>query len=130
MSDDPLADLLLDASQVDRARLASALQGILGVDTETGRVVFKPGYGRLTTRHRVLAYLLGRKAAVLLGKAEEEAATPKEICIDTGMPSGTVNPKLRELGRARLVSQTDVSEYYVAAHQLTQALQDLSEQRE
>jgi len=127
---DPLSDLLLDASQVDQARLASALQDILGVDTTTGHVVMKPGFGRLTTRNKVLAYLLGRKAAVLLGKADAEAATPKTICTDTGMPSGTVNPKLRELRRYRLVSQTELSEYYVAPHQVAQAIQRLHGEQE
>jgi hypothetical protein len=130
MVQDPLTGLLLDASQVDRVRLASALQDVLGVDTETGLVVMKPSYTHMTTRHKVLAYLLGRKAAVLLGRAAAEAASPKVICTETGMPSGTVNPKLRELMRDRLVSRTESSEYYVAPHQVASAVRDLRDAQE
>ena len=65
-----------------------------------------------------------------VGKAVAEAATPKPICTETGMPSGTVNPKLRELRRYRLVSQTELSEYYVAPHQVAQAIQRLHGEQE
>ena len=125
MNQDPLADLLLNAAEVDRARLSSALSDILGVDTESGRVVIKPGFSRLSARNKLLAYLLGRKAAVLLGKADIEAVAPKDIQQETGMPTGTVNPKLRELLQDRLVSSTKSSEYYVAPPQLNQAIAEL-----
>lgn len=122
---DPLQGLLLDADEVDRARLAAALQDILGIDTKTGRVVPKPGYTRLTTRQKVIAYLLGKKVAYLLGKSDSETAAAKEIPLETGLPKGTVGPKLKELSEARLVSQTDSSEYYVGPHQVGLALDDL-----
>jgi len=125
MNHDPLSDLLLDAVEVDRARLAGALRDILGVDVNSGRVVLNPGFSQLSTRHKVLAYLLGRKAAVLLDKAETEAVAPKDIAGETGMPPGTVHPKLKELREDRLVSQTESSEYFVAPHQLLQAISEL-----
>lgn len=125
MSQDPLADLLLDAAEVDRARLSSALSDILGIDTESGRVVIKPGFSRLSARNKLLAYLLGRKAAVLLGKVDVEAVPPKDIQRETSMPRGTVHPKLRELLQDRLVSSTESSEYYVAPPQFLQAIMEL-----
>jgi DNA-binding transcriptional ArsR family regulator len=127
MNRDPLADLLLDASEVDRARLATALSDILGIDTTSGRVVLKPGFNRLSARNKLLAFLLGRKVAMLLGKAGSEEVAPKDISRETGIPSGTVNPKLKELREAHLVSQTNSSEYYVAPHQMLQALDELEE---
>jgi len=125
MSQDPLEDLLLNAAEVDRARLSSALVDVLGIDTESGRVVLKPGFGGLNARNKLLAYLLGRKAAVLLGKMDVEAASPKDVQQETGMPTGTVNPKLRELLHDRLVSSTETSEYYIAPPQLLHALEEL-----
>lgn len=124
-SKDPLQGLLLDADEVDRARLAGALQDLLGVDTKTGRVVPKPGYARLTTRQKIVAYLLGRKVAHLLGKSGSESAASKEIHEETGLPKGTVAPKLRELSEGRLVSQTESSEYYIGPHQIAAAIDDL-----
>jgi len=125
MNEDPLSTLLLDVSEVNRTRLASTLRDILGIDTESGQVVLKPGFSELTTRLKVLAYLLGRKAAALLGKADIEAAAPRDISQETGMPSGTVNPKLRELRDSHLVSQTESGQYYVAPHQFLQAIDEL-----
>lgn len=128
MNQDPLSDLLLDASEVDRARLSKALSDILGIDAESGRVVLKPGFARLTARGKVLAYLLGTKAAVLLGRSDVEAATPKDISEQTGMPPGTVNPKLRELLRDRIVSGTESSQYYVAPAQVLPAIDELEKE--
>lgn len=124
-SKDPLESLLLDAAEVDRTTLAQALGGILGVDTETGRVVLKPGFNELDTRRKVLAFLLGMKAASLLGKTENEAVTNKDVIQQTGMPSGTVNPKLKELRDRRLVSQSTTGLHYVAPHQVTAAIEHL-----
>ena len=122
---DPLEDLLLNAQEVDRARLAGALRGILGVDTESGRLVLKPGFTTLNTRQKILAYLLGRKAAHLLGKLENEAATFKTIQAETGMPAGTVGPKSRELYDDHKISQTAGKEYYVDHHQVLAAIEEL-----
>lgn len=128
MNEDPLAGLLLDAAEVDRARLSGVLADVLGIDAKSGRLVLKPGFSRLTARAKVLAYLLGRKAAVLLGKAETEAAAPKDISREAGMPSGTVNPKLRGLLEDRLVSSTESSEYYVAPAQVLAAISELEKE--
>lgn len=125
MNQDPLSDLLLDASEVDRASLANALRDILGVDNDTGRIVLKPGFSSLASRSKVLAYLLGKKAALLLGKADREEVAAKTIPIDTGIPSGTVHPKLKELRENHFVSQTDDGHYYIASHQLLDALDEL-----
>ena len=122
---DPLNDLLLDVQEVDRARLAAALKGILGIDAESGRIVMKPGFGSLNTRQKIVAYLLGRKAAGLLGKSEAEVAPFKTIQADTGMPPGTVGPKVRELHDSRIISQTNKKEYYIDQNQVLAAIEEI-----
>jgi len=129
MHQDPLSDLLLDAVEVDRERLARVLRNILGIDTKSGQVVLKSGFSQLSARNKVLAYLMGKKAAVLLGKTEIEEVSPIDIVQNTGIPSGTVNPKLRELKTIHLVSQTDASQYYIASHQMLQALAELDKEQ-
>ena len=119
---DPLTDLLLDADEVDRARLAQGLAGVLGIDKETGRIVLKPGYNDFDAARKVLSFLLGALAARLLGKRESEAVAPSELQQQTGMPKGTVNPKLSQLAQQRLVSKTPAGAYYVAPHQIEPAL--------
>src|SRR5437868_2364903 len=100
MTEDPLSKLLLDSEEVDRASLARALHEYVGVDNKDGKVVLKPSFNKLTVRKKLLAYLLGKKVAKLLGKVENELTAPKEVTLQTGMPKGTVNPKLRELSQA------------------------------
>jgi hypothetical protein len=125
MSGDPLAGLLVDGEEIDRTRLASVLQELVAIDERSGEVVLKPGYNRLSSRQRILAYLLGRKASVLLGKSEAEAASPKTVASETGMPTGTVNPKLTELLADRLVQKTQGSEYYIAPALLSEAIGEM-----
>jgi hypothetical protein len=118
---DPLDELLLDADEVDRAQLAQALKGVLGVDKKSGRVVLKPGFNDLDAKHRVLAFLLGAKVANLLGVAESEAVAPKELEKQTGMPHGTVAPKLGQLLDEKLIAKTPQGGYHVAPHQVGRA---------
>lgn len=125
MTNDPLKSLLLDADDVDRTRLARALKEVIGIDTKAGRIVLKPGFNSLTARLKIMAYLLGRKAAKLLKKNESESSPPKMITEETGIPSGTVKPTLRKLLEDRIISQTDSGEYYIAAHQMQAGIEEL-----
>jgi DNA-binding transcriptional ArsR family regulator len=121
----PLEELLLDADEVDQAQLAQGLKGVLGVDRKTGRVVLKPGFNALDTRRRCLAFLLGAKVARLLQLVETEAVAPKDLQKATGMPQGTVRPKLSQLYDERIVSKTSSGSYYVDSHQVSAALEVL-----
>lgn len=130
MSDDPLSNLLLDAEQINRASLARVLHDYVGVDGKSGKVVLKPGFNKLTARKKILAYLLGKKVSKLLGKIENELTAPKDIPLATGIPRGTVNPKLRELSDARLVSQTKDGEYFIESHQILNGVSELETKEE
>jgi hypothetical protein len=125
-SKDPLESLLLDAAEVDRARLAAALRDSVGVDTKTGGIVLKPGFNNLTSRQKVIAYLLGRKAAHLLQKNDGEAATVTTLQKETGMPVGTIGPYLRQLLKDKVISQTASKEYYLENHQLSHAIAEMT----
>lgn len=125
MTTDPLSELLLDATEVDKARLAKTLKDLLGVDSKTGLVVLKPGFSKLAARQKIIAYLLGRKASSLLGLGVAETVAAKEIPDQTGLPEGTVRPRLRELLDARYISQSEKSEYYIAQHQINMAIQQI-----
>jgi hypothetical protein len=131
MTVDPLQELLLDQKDVDRAILARALKDILGIDKTTGLIVLKPSFGSLTAIQKVLAYLLGRKVSFLLGKSESEMVSVKDVIRDTGLPRGTVAPKLRTLFEKRLVSQMGSGgEYYVSAHQILPAISKIQREEE
>jgi len=125
MVGDPLENLLLDAEEVDRALLARALQDVLGIDKVTGKIILQPGFNKLTARQKVIGYLLGKKVSKLLGKVDAEITLPKDIIVETGIPKGTINPKLRELFDEHLISQTKEGEYYINSHQIHKCVAEL-----
>lgn len=130
MTNDPLTNLLLDAEQIDRESLARALKDYVGVDSKSGKVVLKSGFNKLSSRKKMIAYLLGKKVSKLLGKIDNELAAPKDIPNETGIPKGTVHPKLRELSETRLVSQTKDGEYYIESHQILGCITELEKKVE
>lgn len=124
MSEDPLLELVVDAIEVDRQRIAEALKNLIGVD-KSGRVVLQAGFRSLSSDQKLLAFLLGRKAAVLLDFADDEAIGPGELSKQTGMPEGTVRPKIRSLLSNRYVSQNTDKGYYLSPHQVLTAIEQL-----
>lgn len=116
---DPLDSVVVDAQEVDRTRLAALLRGRIGVDGGSGEIVVLDGFENLNnSRAKILAYLLGRKAASLLGKTDQEGTGPSAISEALGIPKGTAGRILRELAAARLVVQDDQRKYRVPSHQL------------
>ena len=83
----------------------------------------------MNSRSKLLAFLLGKKAAMLLKKTDRETVAPREVVERTGMPAGTVNPKLRELLSEDLMSQKDSGGCYVVCHQLSDVLRVLKEEK-
>ena len=125
---DPLESLLIDSTAVNRAEIAQALKDIVAIDSNTGAVVFRHRSKGLAAREKVLAYLLGRKVSYLLEKIEVEGATPKTIIAESGIASGTVHPTLKGLREDRLVSQDSDSGYFIAQHQIADAIAKISKQ--
>lgn len=119
---DPLSSLVVNRQEVDRTRLAAALKDRIGVDSKSGEVVLLNGFADLgSAKTKVLAYLLGKKAAALLGRVDEEGAGPTAISEELGIPIGTVGRVLRELASDRIAAQDDQRRYLVPSHQLTTA---------
>lgn len=125
MSEDPLKTLFVDSAELDRAAIAQALKGIIGIDPKTREVVPQAGIEPLGARQRILAYLLGCKVAQLLEVVETDGVMPGQVTSAIGTPPGTARPKLRELLETRMVSQDAEGKYYLAHHQVTGAIAEL-----
>jgi hypothetical protein len=119
--EDPLRSLVIDADELDRARIAEVLRGILKID-KSGRVLPDRGFRNLDARQKVLAFLLGRKVAVLLELTDTETIGPKDLATQSGVATGTVRPAVRKLAEARLVSQDADSSYFLGPHQVSTAI--------
>src|SRR3990172_1040627 len=122
-SRDPLADLLIDAADLDRTRIAAALKGLVGINADDGRIVPLPGFRELKNRDRVSAILLAAKAAHLMGLADSEAIAPKDVPRLAGIPEGSAAPVLKELRDGTEVSQTDSQQYYLGDHGVLRAVE-------
>jgi hypothetical protein len=127
-AEDPLRDLLVDATTVDRDAIGSVLKGRIGIDSSSGRPVLSPRYNELDARRKVLSVLLARKAAHLLNLADNEPLTNKEVVELSGLPPGTAAPSLKSLKELRLVSQDGTKAYYVPNTQLNSAIEFINAQ--
>lgn len=103
MSDDPLHKLIVDDKELDREKLASLILGNLGISKD-GVVVILPGFVDLTTKSKILCYLLAKKASKVMTLSDSESAATKEIAQKTGLPEGTVSRELFELKDMRLIA--------------------------
>ena len=72
MSDEnPLENLYMDRHDVDEQALHQVLEGIIGIDTESGEPIYLDDYFELGNKPRFVAQLLYREATVILGEREE-----------------------------------------------------------
>ncbi len=121
--EDPLRDLLVDAGAVDRQQIADVLRGRIAIDSESGRLLLLPGFGRLEARRKILTVLLARKAAVLLEASDAEGLTNKQVAEMTGLATGTAAPGLKSLRELRLVGQDSAKAYLVPNAHLSDVIQ-------
>lgn len=126
---DPLRDLLVDATEVNRQAIVQVLKGRVSIDSATGRPVLMPGYAELDARRKVLVILLATKAAHLLELAESEFLTAAQVIEESGLPGGTAHPSLKSLRELRLVGQDGSKAYHVPNPQLNNVLSFITSQR-
>jgi hypothetical protein len=125
MADDPLTTLLVSEDSVARDEVADALQPILRF-TGSGELLPERSFESLPAESKLLAVLLALKAQELLGVRPDPSATPQEIATLSGMPPGTVRPKLAGLLRARRVTR-DHARYALPVHSIRSACELLKE---
>lgn len=119
--DDPLA-MLWDTSSVQDQRqlLAETIFPFARVDGETQEIGFTAEGEALTTREKLLVFLLMRKAMMLRGVIVKETMPPAEIAKATGMPGGTIRPVLSQLYSDKLVRKDKEEDggYFVPASRI------------
>ena len=120
---DPLESLLLDAAQVDRTRIASALKSVAGIDRKSGDMHPLQGFGALSAKQKIIAYFLTQKVAYLLEIKISESVPNKDFPEVTGLSPGTAAPTLKGLRDTHSVSQTESGEYYLNSPQVLIAVE-------
>lgn len=114
---DPLDALVIDTREVDRERLASILEGRVGVDPAEGTIRFRPGVkSDLTIRQVALMTLLGQQALHLLDAEQPEGLKPAEIAEIGGVQGNSLRAKLSQLVADDLVYKNGDDLYVVPDH--------------
>jgi hypothetical protein len=109
--------LVVDETEVAREGLASVLSAFVRF-TRSGDLLLQADFEELDAERKVLCLLLAMRAANLLGLRAEPGALPRELVLASGMPGGTVRPKLSGLLEQRLIAR-DGGRYVVPAHAIT-----------
>ena len=95
--------------------------------TNQGDVLLEPNVKN--TKKAIVIYLLGTKVLKIDGIKTEETERPTDISQKTGLPIGTVKPRLRELLEEGFVKQTDDGRYYIPNYMLLK-VQELFKHKE
>ena len=124
MPQDPLDELFVKTEQVEgehRAILAELILPYASINAETGVVHWKTTYDDLSTKKKLLLYLLCRLAiSTRPNTTFTVAVSPTEVEKATMLPGGTVRPKLTELVKDKIVIKSGEG-YYVPAATLQRA---------
>jgi hypothetical protein len=122
-----LRALIVDEEALAQEELARGLQPYVRF-TSGGKLLLEPAFDDLPAEQRVLCVLLALQAMRLLGLRESDDATPGDVGAISGMPSGTVRPKLSALLKGRWVVKTG-ARYSLPLHSARRAIDLLGRAR-
>jgi hypothetical protein len=120
---DPLDDLVVKTEEVEgenRKILAKILIPHIQIDPEKGTIYFIKQPSNLNTKEQVLIVILAKLAMAQKNQDITPITTPKEIEEISGLPGGTVRPKLSDLLKGKIIEKSSVG-YYIEARNLYKA---------
>ncbi len=104
---DPLESLVVSQTEVATDSIASALQGLVSIVKETGEVMPIGGFSGLDVNSKILAYLLGLRAAVILGLGRQISTTAEEVADIVGVDPQRAREYLSRAKRKFLLKTRD-----------------------
>ena len=127
--EDPLQRVVVDKEAINREQLAATIDGVLGVDGDSGELVPQSGYHELDNKSRFVARLLARRATVALDIIYEE-----EVGASSGDLAERMNPSsstIQNYGSLDFVANDDDhGGYYIPSHSVGLAIEYLSDDSE
>lgn len=133
MSDDPLDAIFDTPEKLEgelREKLANMLIPFAKIDNTNGTFHSQKDWTKLNAKQKILIFLLARLALATINPKFQNGVAPKDIERETGLPGGTIRPKIMELVEERLVHKTKESLYLVhlSSHSLNNVLELLEEE--
>jgi len=127
MSTNPFAKLIRSKTELDyeaQKQLADLLEPYIWLDPENNLVVFKDSASSLTSLQLVLVFMLAQKVKNLVNPELSPAVSASEVETGTGLPGGTVRPKLTELAKKKLLTHSGRA-YEISPNFLISELQQI-----
>lgn len=118
----PLADLYVAASEVDRGRIRDAISDLIGIDTETAKPLLREEFGSLTSKKQFTAHLLNRRALLSLEKLDEDETVGEDsACFADliGVDDSTIRHAANDLDF--VVNNDKQGGYLIPPHKIQQA---------
>jgi hypothetical protein len=103
----PLGELLVSQDSIATDVVANAIRGLVTIVKETGEVVASPALENLDYNSKILAFLLGRRAATILGVTDKVAADADTIAAFVGLEPQRARENLSRLKRKFLFKDAD-----------------------
>jgi hypothetical protein len=118
----PLEDLYVDADAIDQERIRGALDGLIGIDRNSGEPRFYEKFDELDTKRKFTALLLYRRALAALGDLEDDESlgTGSTYFADLiDVDSSTIRHASNDLDFA--TNDDSQGGYYIPAHRIKSA---------
>ena len=125
-------DLLVSGEELDRELLTKGLKPFIRIERETLAIRPLSPWRSLTTKQKVVTFLLARKGMRAHGLVEDESCLPAELIRGTGIPAGSVHPALKSLleVRPQIVERDARSRYRIPNWAVGEAVQMIAKGNE
>ncbi|MFC7044614.1 hypothetical protein ACFQH6_03560 [Halobacteriaceae archaeon GCM10025711] len=129
-SENPLERLHVDADQINRELLADALEGVIGIDEDSGEAKHLAGYTDLDNIEKFVARLLYRVAAVDLGHFEDDEVGAESGAFGdvVGVDDSTIRQYVGKLDFVE--NESERGGYYIPGYSLEAAVEFLQQEDE
>jgi len=91
-----IEELYTDSGPFDEERVVKVLKSVVSVQRGEHLLVYRRGIS-LKADDKILTYGLVKKLLHRQGEVEESNISGKEVCMKTGLKSGTVDPAIKKL---------------------------------
>jgi hypothetical protein len=102
-----LESLVVSQEDVATDTVAKALRGLVSIVKETGEVMPTAEFSHLDVNSRIIAYLLGMRAATILGVGTKVTASAEDIASVIGLEPQRARENLSRLKRKLLLKTAD-----------------------
>jgi predicted transcriptional regulator len=116
-----LENLLVDEEKVSEELLYDLLNEYIRIGEQNGTIYHEEAYQDLTSAEKIVTILATQMARYELDMAESNWMSPSEISEASGVKTGTIHPKVRELKEDGIIESDGDGSYSLPTHNVSRA---------